>query len=119
MTLMFNSGITDNAKKGKLKELQAPVAYFLGGPKDIAYVNGESDFKQMPTNIPTLMASINVGHLGSYYVKGGGRIEAAAVTFFQWKQRGDFSKKELFCDLKPGTMLLQAGWNVTSKNGMC
>jgi hypothetical protein len=39
MTLMFNSGITDASKKPKLKELQAPVAYFLGGPTDIAYPN--------------------------------------------------------------------------------
>jgi hypothetical protein len=43
MTLMFNSGITDQSKKYKLKELQAPVAYFLGGPTDIAYPNVSRD----------------------------------------------------------------------------
>jgi hypothetical protein len=49
MTLMFNSGITDPAKKPKLKELQAAVAYFLGGPTDIAYPNvGENSLLACP-----------------------------------------------------------------------
>jgi dienelactone hydrolase len=39
LTVLFNSGVIDNQKTYLLKELKAPVAYFLGGPKDIAYAN--------------------------------------------------------------------------------
>jgi hypothetical protein len=38
-TVLFNSGVIDAEKRYMLKELKAPVAYFLGGPKDVAYAN--------------------------------------------------------------------------------
>jgi hypothetical protein len=43
MTILFNSGVLDDSKKYLLKELKAPVAYFLGGPTDMAYVNVSSE----------------------------------------------------------------------------
>jgi hypothetical protein len=77
------------------------------------------DFKIMPPNIPTLVASIDGGHLGSYYVKGGGRTGKATVAFLQWQQKGDMSKRALFCDPAADSMLIKDGWNISSKNGMC
>jgi dienelactone hydrolase len=44
LTVLFNSGVLDNAKTHLLSELKVPVAYFLGGPKDIAYANVSSIF---------------------------------------------------------------------------
>jgi hypothetical protein len=38
-TLICNSGVIDEAKKYLLAEFKAPIAYFIGGPKDIAYKN--------------------------------------------------------------------------------
>lgn len=38
-TILFNSGTIDDNKVYLLKELKFPVAYFIGGPKDIAYPN--------------------------------------------------------------------------------
>jgi dienelactone hydrolase len=38
-TILFNSGVIDDNKVYLLKELKYPVAYFIGGPKDIAYAN--------------------------------------------------------------------------------
>ena len=38
-TILFNSGVIDSSKKKLLAGLKAPVAYFLGGPTDIAYLN--------------------------------------------------------------------------------
>jgi hypothetical protein len=38
-TVLFDSGILDEKKLYLLKELKAPVAYFLGGKLDIAYAN--------------------------------------------------------------------------------
>ena len=39
LTVLFNSGVIDDQKTYLLQELKAPVAFFLGGPKDIAYAN--------------------------------------------------------------------------------
>jgi dienelactone hydrolase len=39
LTIMFNSGVVEDKKAYLLKELKAPVAYLIGGPKDIAYNN--------------------------------------------------------------------------------
>jgi hypothetical protein len=39
LTILFNSGVIDDRKAYLLKELKAPIAYFIGGPKDIAYAN--------------------------------------------------------------------------------
>jgi dienelactone hydrolase len=38
-TILLNSGVIDEQKTYLLRELKAPVAMFIGGPKDIAYVN--------------------------------------------------------------------------------
>jgi hypothetical protein len=38
-TTIFDSGLLDTNKLYLLKELKAPVAYFLGGKLDIAYEN--------------------------------------------------------------------------------
>jgi hypothetical protein len=39
LTVLFNSGVIDEKKTYLLKELKAPVGYFLGGPLDVAYPN--------------------------------------------------------------------------------
>ena len=39
LTMLFNSGVISEDQKKLLKELKAPVGYFLGGPKDAAYAN--------------------------------------------------------------------------------
>jgi hypothetical protein len=36
---MFNSGLVNPAKTCLLKEFKVPIAYFVGGPRDIAYEN--------------------------------------------------------------------------------
>lgn len=39
VTTLFNSGLLSAEKSYLLAELKVPVAYFVGGPKDIAYLN--------------------------------------------------------------------------------
>jgi hypothetical protein len=43
LTLVINSGVLSEAQKYLLKELTAPVGYFLGGPKDAGYLNVSND----------------------------------------------------------------------------
>jgi dienelactone hydrolase len=50
LTVLFNSGVIDPNKKYLLKELKAPIAFFLGGPTDIAYENVCQKASRRPTD---------------------------------------------------------------------
>jgi len=39
LTMIFNSGITNTSRTPLLSDLKVPIAYFLGGPGDVAYKN--------------------------------------------------------------------------------
>ncbi len=57
--------------KESLTRLHAPIAYFIGGPSDVAYPNAEDDFARI-TTVPVFKANLNVGHGGTYRQPGGG-----------------------------------------------
>jgi hypothetical protein len=80
-------------------------------------VQSRKDYETVPTTVPALFASLkDVGHLGTFFVHGGGRMAKATVDLMNWKLRGDASKKAQFC----GTPALNAdGWSLASKNGFC
>jgi hypothetical protein len=48
-TMVMNSGVMSADKKYLLKELKYPVAYFIGGPTDIAYLNVSSHLYNSPS----------------------------------------------------------------------
>jgi dienelactone hydrolase len=54
LTLLFNMGIYQDAKRYLLKELKVPVAYFLGGPKDTGFPNVRITSLLFPFFIPSL-----------------------------------------------------------------
>ncbi|KAE9994573.1 hypothetical protein EG327_008086 [Venturia inaequalis] len=115
LTVLFNSGVIDPAKKYLLKELKAPVAYFLGGPLDIAYPNGEADYPLLPEGLPSVKVSLDSGHMGTYGATGGGKFGKAAVAFFEWQFRGDAKAKAKFTDPASEGSLVKDNWNVTMK----
>ena len=53
------------ATKESLARLHAPIAYFIGGPTDMAYPNAEDDFARI-TTVPVFKANLNVGHGGTF-----------------------------------------------------
>jgi len=132
LTMHFNSGIADPAKRTKLGELRAPIAYFYGGVGDRAYPDAQADFSQMPSNVPVLSASLpDVNTFGTLFVEHAGRMGKAAVEFLDWKVKGDKTKAGLFCSQDVGgkgpntqskawVSPLQAdGWAIRTKNRMC
>jgi hypothetical protein len=116
LTVLFNSGVIDGNKTYLLKELKAPVGYFLGGPLDVAYPNGERDYPLLPVGLPSLKASLDSGHMGTYGSTGGGKFGKAAVAFFEWQFRGDEKAKAKFTDPNSEGSLVKDNWNVTMKN---
>jgi len=74
--------------KEALKGFHTPVAYLLGGPKDIAYANGLDDVAKIE-GVPVFMGSTNVGHLATYGSPSGGEFGKIAVDWFNYQLKGD------------------------------
>jgi hypothetical protein len=55
---IFNSGeFTTSVKSTKVTK---PIFYFLGGSTDIAYANGERDYKNLPATTPKWKGNLPV-----------------------------------------------------------
>jgi hypothetical protein len=114
-----------------MSKIKVPLGYFLGGESDVGWslvrinrpgmqsdnLQGEEDYKNAAT--PALVADLPIGHIGSYYQKQGGSAAKAAVPFFKWQLKGDLESKKLFCDTSKVTTLVDAGWKIKTKNGIC
>ena len=95
--VLFDSGTFDrgtfmnqmsSASKESLKTLHSPVAYFIGGPTDVAYPNAEDDFKRIE-GVPVMKANINTGHAGTFAHPGGGWFAEVGSAWLKWTLNGD------------------------------
>ena len=102
--IIHNSGIfKDNANpirgitiaKSELKTLHTPVLYIMGGPTDIAWPNGNDDFDKIDT-VPVALASLNVGHGGTFHDDNGGRVTQVDVAWLAWQLRHDAAAARWF-----------------------
>jgi hypothetical protein len=105
-TVIWNSGVLpadttspgrtlSRATKDTLNRLHAPIAYFIGGPGDVAYPNAEDDFARI-SNVPVFKANINVGHGGTYRQPGGGWFGEVAVAWLDWRLKGNTDASKWF-----------------------
>jgi len=111
---LFNSGSLNAKDTAMAKKVAVPIGYFLGGPSDIAYNNGQKDYQNLPSKIPALVASINTGHMGTYFQANGGTYGKAAVAWFNWQFNNDSASKALF--MSPGSVLTKDGWTIKHRN---
>jgi hypothetical protein len=88
-------GAMSGASKASLDKFHAPVAYFLGGPTDIAYANGKDDFSRIKT-VPAFLGSIHSGHGGTYNQPGGGWFGEVGVAWLKWRLNGDTQSAKYF-----------------------
>jgi hypothetical protein len=104
MLVIHNSGVLNDGPstipgmdvgKEVLQTLHTPVIYILGGPTDIAYPNGTDDFKRV-AHVPIAMASLPVGHGGTFNEPNGGAAASVAVSWLDWQLRGDAGSARLF-----------------------
>ena len=80
---------------------------------------GDKDYGLLPADFSALKASIDVGHIGTYYQKSGGKIGKAASAFFKWQLKGDTSYKPLFCGPAADSDLIRAGFRIETKGSIC
>jgi len=102
------------ATKESLKAFHAPVAYFIGGPSDIAYANAEDDFKRIE-GVPVFYANLNVGHGGTYKQPNGGWFGEIGVAWLSWQLKGDKEAGKMFEGPKCG-LCVEPAWTVKKKN---
>ncbi|KAE9378840.1 hypothetical protein N431DRAFT_460164 [Stipitochalara longipes BDJ] len=116
LMMLFDIAIFTDDKRYLLQELKSPVAWFVGGSKDMGFLNSEKDYGLLPTGLPAYWASLDTGHLGTYAATNGGKFGKAAVSYLQWQFRGNATSKAICQDPKAPGSLVADNWNVTYKN---
>jgi hypothetical protein len=76
---------------------------------------GERDYKNVPSKIPAVKANLDVGHIGTFFSKQGGKFGKAAVAFFDWQLKGDEAAGKLFLD-PVNSALTKDGWKIENRN---
>jgi dienelactone hydrolase len=81
--------------KEVLDALHTPVIYIMGGEPDIAWENGMDDFRRI-RQVPVAMASLPVGHGGTFDEPHGGSAARIATAWLDWQLRADAAAAQLF-----------------------
>ncbi|MFI7544759.1 cellulose binding domain-containing protein [Actinoplanes sp. NPDC049599] len=113
-TGIFSSGLLNDADDYQLRRLTKPIAYFVGGPSDIAYPNAIDDWGKLPAGLPAFMGNLNVGHGGTYDQVNGGEFGRVAVLYLKWRLKGDTGAGANF--VGPDCGLCRSQWTVQQKN---
>ena len=118
--LVMNSGFfgseesEDKASLAKMK--QKSVIWILGGSTDIAWENGNDDFKRMSGSMPACLVSLDgIGHGGTYMQPNGGDYAKVAGAWLKWWLKGDKEASTMFTGSEPGVSKM-AGWMIERKN---
>ncbi|MFI5836576.1 cellulose binding domain-containing protein [Micromonospora sp. NPDC051300] len=113
-TGIFSSGLLNDADDYQLRRLTKPIAYFVGGPGDIAYPNAMDDWGKLPAGLPAFMGNLDVGHGGTYDQPNGGEFGRVAVLYLKWRLKGDTTAGRAFVGADCG--LCHSQWTVRQKN---
>src|SRR5262249_39666300 len=88
--------------------LHAPMAFFIGGPDDVAYAQAEDDFAAIET-VPVWYGNLPVGHFATYSQANGGEFGRVGIGWLKWQLYGDEAEtggkmfKGADCSLCKGT----------------
>ncbi|KAK4102436.1 hypothetical protein N658DRAFT_446885, partial [Parathielavia hyrcaniae] len=103
---IWNSGLLSDHDDAR--SFRKPVFFFLGGPSDIAYENGERDYSYMPSGTPKWKGNLAVGHAGTYTEFNGGKFGIIGAHWVQWVLRGNSSASAYLT----GSGARNDGWSV-------
>lgn len=120
--VIYDSGIYNNPHdvpgrmrmdKADLARLHTPVAYVLGGPTDIAYVNGDDDVRRI-SHVPVFYANLPVGHGGTFSLANGGDWAKLGVAWLDWQLKHDHTAGRMFAGPHCG-LCTASGWTIVRK----
>jgi len=99
----------------RLSELHGPIAYFIGGPSDVAYSRAAADFERID-HVPVLLANRDVGHYpATYRQEHGGAFAVVGTAWLTWQLKGDAAAARLFVGDDCG-LCLDSTWTLQRKN---
>ncbi|MEJ2111757.1 MAG: hypothetical protein P8Z37_17975, partial [Acidobacteriota bacterium] len=98
-SMIFDSGVYNQpggrskikVTKDELSDLHGPIAYFTGGPSDIAHSNASDDVTRIH-HVPVFFGWLPVGHGGTFSAPDGGDWAEVAVDWMNWQLKGDRTK---------------------------
>jgi uncharacterized protein len=100
--------------KTQLLRLHGPVFYLTGGPSDIAHENALDDFEKLQ-HVPVVMASLPVGHGGTFSAPDGGDWARVTLRWLDWQLKRDAEASKEF--VGPSCRLCtDTRWTVKQKN---
>lgn len=113
-TVLWNSGLLDDSRNHLLQRLRVPIAYFIGGPTDIAYENALDDWRWLPAELPAFMGNLDVGHFGTFSQPNGGEFGRVGGHWLKWHLKGDQTSRAQFVGVNCG--LCATEWVVQRKD---
>jgi dienelactone hydrolase len=117
-SMIFASGVYNRpggrsriqVSKDELLNLHAPIAYFTGGPDDIAHANASDDAGRI-ARVPVFFGWLPVGHGGTFSEENGGEWARAAVAWLDWQLRGQGAAGQVFQGADCG-LCGSEGWTI-------
>lgn len=97
----------------RLQGIHTPVLFIMGGEKDIAWNEGADAFEHI-TQVPVMLASLNVGHMGTFMQANGGAAAQIAVDWIEWQLRHDANAAKTF-EGKDCRLCVNPQWTVRRK----
>ena len=79
---VISSGLLTNYTAAST--FRKPTLYVLGGSGDIAYANGERDFKALPASTPSWKGNLPLGHGGDLFSGNGGKFGRAIINWMEY-----------------------------------
>ncbi|MDE3723289.1 alpha/beta hydrolase [Nocardiopsis sp. N85] len=113
-TVLWNSGLLTDRDDHLLDDLHAPVAYFTGGPSDIAYANALDDYGKLPAGLPAFIGHLDVGHYGTFAEPNGGEYGRVGAAWLRWHLKDDPTARAEFVGDACG--LCSTDWDIDRKN---
>lgn len=113
-TVLWNSGLLDPSDTHLVENLHAPVAYFTGGPTDIAHRNALEDWGRLPEELPAFLGALDVGHSGTFGEPNGGEYGRVGTAWLQWHLKDDAEAAREFVGDDCG--LCDTDWEVEQQN---
>ena len=72
----------------RLQGIHTPVLLILGGKDDIAWNQGTDAFEHI-NQVPVMLASLDVGHMGTFMQPNGGAVAQIAADWLEWQLHRD------------------------------
>lgn len=75
-------------KPDVLDAIRVPTLYILGGPADVAYINGMKDYQRLWPDRGVVLQNYT-RHAGTFAEPNGGMTARVVVAWLDWQLRGD------------------------------